>query len=122
MCRRRVSAQRRSDRADVMGESKADTGPVLNTARGLQRPPIGRASRIPGGGPAHIKGDRETWLVDVAATPRGVILDAFRQRASAAGHDVVMDRCVKIEHARFHRGLHYAGFNTGVITSRRRVT
>jgi hypothetical protein len=33
-----------------------------------------------------------------------------------------MDRCVKIEHARFHRGLHYAGFNTGVITSRRRVT
>jgi hypothetical protein len=32
-----------------------------------------------------------------------------------------MDRCVKIEHARFHRGLHYAGFNTGVITSRRRV-
>ena len=42
--------------------------------------------------------------------------------AVAAGLDSVMDRCVKIEHARFHRGLHYAGFNTGVITSRRRVT
>ncbi|MEM8924696.1 MAG: CoA-binding protein [Actinomycetota bacterium] len=40
--------------------------------------------------------------------------------ALAAGMDVVMDRCVKIEHARFAGGLHLAGFNTGVITSRRR--
>jgi len=39
--------------------------------------------------------------------------------ASAAGLDVVMDRCLKIEHARFHGGLHLAGFNTGVINSRR---
>ncbi len=31
-----------------------------------------------------------------------------------------MDRCLKIEHARFHGGLHLAGFDTGVITSRRR--
>ena len=30
-----------------------------------------------------------------------------------------MDRCLKIEHARFHGGLHLAGFNTGVIDSRR---
>ena len=52
----------------------------------------------------------------------GITHDESAQRASAAGLDVVMDRCVKIEHARFHRGLHYAGFNTGVITSRRRVT
>ena len=37
----------------------------------------------------------------------------------AAGLDVVMDRCVKIEHARFHGGLHLAGFDTGVISSRR---
>ncbi|MFF1529665.1 CoA-binding protein [Cellulomonas sp. NPDC058312] len=40
-------------------------------------------------------------------------------RAEAAGLDVVMDRCVKIEHARFHGGLHLAGFDTGVISSRR---
>jgi uncharacterized protein len=40
--------------------------------------------------------------------------------ASAAGLDVVMDRCLKIEHARFHGGLHLAGFDTGVISSRRR--
>ena len=30
-----------------------------------------------------------------------------------------MDRCVKIEHARFHGGLNLAGFVTGVISSRR---
>ncbi|MEL7157525.1 MAG: CoA-binding protein [Actinomycetota bacterium] len=36
-----------------------------------------------------------------------------------AGMNVVMDRCVKIEHARFAGGLHLAGFNTGVIHSRR---
>jgi uncharacterized protein len=31
----------------------------------------------------------------------------------------VMDRCLKIEHARFAGGLHWAGFDTGVISSRR---
>lgn len=39
----------------------------------------------------------------------------------AAGLNVVMDKCVKIEHARFHGGLHLAGFNTGVISSKRQV-
>ncbi|SDI12544.1 hypothetical protein SAMN04488693_10695 [Arthrobacter subterraneus] len=42
--------------------------------------------------------------------------------AEAAGMNVVMDRCVKIEHARFHGGLNLAGFNTGVISSKRQVT
>ena len=41
------------------------------------------------------------------------------RRGEEAGLDVVMDRCVKIEHARFHGGLHLAGFDTGVISSRR---
>ena len=36
-----------------------------------------------------------------------------------AGTTVVMDRCTKIEHARFAGGLHLAGFDTGVISSRR---
>ena len=44
--------------------------------------------------------------------------DVARQ-AEAAGLNVVMDRCVKIEHARFNGGLHLAGFDTGVISSRR---
>lgn len=39
----------------------------------------------------------------------------------AAGLNVVMDKCVKIEHARFHGGLHLAGFNTGVISAKRQV-
>jgi len=39
--------------------------------------------------------------------------------AAGAGMRVVMDRCLKIEHARFHGGLHMAGFDTGVISSRR---
>jgi predicted CoA-binding protein len=42
-------------------------------------------------------------------------------RAEDAGLQVVMDRCLKIEHARFHGGLHLAGFDTGVISSRRRA-
>jgi len=39
--------------------------------------------------------------------------------AGEAGLDVVMDRCVKIEHARLFGGLHWAGVNTGVVSARR---
>ena len=49
----------------------------------------------------------------------GLWSDEAAELASGAGLDVVMDRCLKIEHARFHGGLHLAGFNTGVIDSRR---
>jgi predicted CoA-binding protein len=41
------------------------------------------------------------------------------RRAASEGLEVVMDRCLKIEHARFSGGLHWAGFDTGVISSRR---
>ncbi len=41
------------------------------------------------------------------------------ETAHQAGLAVVMDRCVKIEHARFAGGLHLAGFDTGIISSRR---
>jgi predicted CoA-binding protein len=44
---------------------------------------------------------------------------AVEERAVAAGLQVVADRCLKIEHARFAGGLHLAGFDTGVIDSRR---
>jgi predicted CoA-binding protein len=37
------------------------------------------------------------------------------------GLTIVMDRCIKVEHARFHGGLHLLGFDTGVITSRKTV-
>lgn len=39
--------------------------------------------------------------------------------ARAAGLDAVMDRCVKIEHARLFGGLHWVGVNTGVVSARR---
>ncbi len=41
--------------------------------------------------------------------------------AEAKGLTVVMDRCLKIEHARFHGGLHLLGFDTGQITARKTV-
>lgn len=44
------------------------------------------------------------------------------RKGEEAGLKVVMDRCLKIEHARFYGGLHLAGFDTGVISSRRALS
>ncbi len=49
----------------------------------------------------------------------GIWSDEAAQIAEDLGLQVVMDKCVKIEHARFHGGLHLAGFNTGEISSKR---
>ena len=40
-------------------------------------------------------------------------------RAMNAGLEVVMDRCMKIEHARFYGGLNFVGVNTKVISAKR---
>jgi uncharacterized protein len=51
----------------------------------------------------------------------GVVNRDADAAARAAGLDSVMDRCVKIEHARLFGGLHWAGVNTRVISARRPV-
>ena len=50
----------------------------------------------------------------------GLRHDEAAQKAVDAGLLVVQDRCLKIEHARFSGRLHLAGFNTGVVSSKRR--
>jgi hypothetical protein len=49
----------------------------------------------------------------------GLHSDEAVEIAQAGGLDVVTNRCLKIEHARFAGGLHFAGFDTGVISARR---
>ncbi len=58
-------------------------------------------------------GARAMWL------QLGLVHDEAAAIASDAGLDVVQNRCLKVEHARFAGGLHTAGFDTGVIDSRR---
>jgi predicted CoA-binding protein len=49
----------------------------------------------------------------------GVISETAKRKALEAGLEVVMDRCVKIEHARLFGGLNWIGVNTRVISSKR---
>ncbi len=50
----------------------------------------------------------------------GVRHDEAAAKAEAAGLEVVMNRCPKIEFARLNAELGWHGFNSGVISSKRR--
>ncbi|WBU37975.1 CoA-binding protein [Homoserinibacter sp. YIM 151385] len=62
-------------------------------------------------------------VVAIGATTIWIQLGIWNEEAAydaeARGLTVVMDRCIKVEHARFHGGLHLLGFDTGQITSRK---
>ena len=75
------------------------------------RPP----EEIPGIVEQAIKiGAKAVWmqlrLIDIPAA----------EKALEAGLDVVVDRCIKMEHGRYGGGLHSAGMNTEIISARRR--
>jgi predicted CoA-binding protein len=52
----------------------------------------------------------------------GVVHEAAALRAREAGLEVIMNRCMKIEHARLYGNLGAVGVYTGVISSKRRET
>ena len=79
-----------------------------------------------------IKERQLDFLIRVLALVRGAIPDAelhfavdtaFREAgieiAENAGLTVIVDRCLKIEHARYHGRMHWLGFNSGRISARR---
>jgi predicted CoA-binding protein len=50
----------------------------------------------------------------------GVVNDEAIKRLDDAGVSVIVDRCMKVEHARFSGGLSMAGMDSGVVTAKRR--
>ncbi|MCU1557615.1 MAG: CoA-binding protein [Microbacteriaceae bacterium] len=63
-------------------------------------------------------------VLAVGAKTVWVQLGIWNQDAAIYGESkgltVVMDRCIKVEHARFNGGLRLFGFDTGVISSHKR--
>jgi predicted CoA-binding protein len=64
-------------------------------------------------------------VIAVGAKTVWVQLGIWNQDAAIYGESkgltVVMDRCIKVEHARFHGGLHLLGFDTGQISARKTI-
>ena len=62
---------------------------------------------------------RETVAIHAGALwcQFGVINEEAAQIAEEAGVTVIMDRCLKVEHARYVGRMHWLGFNTERITS-----
>jgi predicted CoA-binding protein len=58
-------------------------------------------------------GARVVWM------QLGLVHEEAAAKARAAGLQVVMDRCIKMEHCRFFGGLNVVGLSTGVVGSRR---
>ena len=100
--------------AEVLGEtllserrrdSRSRSTSSTASASRRRSPPLARE--------AVAKGAKVLWM------QLGIRNDEAARIARDAGLDVVMNRCVKIEHARILGGLNWAGVNTGVISARR---
>jgi len=82
---------------DIFRNSAA-AGPITDEAIGL----------------AKEKGIKVVWM------QLGVINEDAAAKARAAGLQVVMDRCPKIEFGRLNAELSWGGFNSGIISAKRR--
>lgn len=58
-------------------------------------------------------GAKALWLQFGVISPEGADI------AEQGGLAVIMDRCMKVEHARHLGRMHWLGFNTGTVTARR---
>ena len=85
------------DMVDIFRSSE-EAGAIVDEAMGI----------------AKDKGIRVIWML------LGVRDDDAAARAEAAGLEVVMNRCPKIEFGRLHTELSWGGFNSRVISSKRR--
>ena len=72
---------------------------------------------------AEVTPDIARTAVDIGAKVLWLQLGVVNQQAATialeAGLEVVMDRCIKIEHARLMGGLNLFGVKTGVVSSKR---
>lgn len=58
-------------------------------------------------------GARYLWLQYGVISEEGIAI------AEEGGLDVIVDRCLKVEHARYLGRLHWLGFNTQVVSAQR---
>ena len=49
----------------------------------------------------------------------GVISEEGIEIALSGGMEVIVDKCIKIEHARYRGRMHWLGFNSGTVSARR---
>ena len=103
----------------TIGESGADVFRLLRDNGEdlfLKSEPIGPHAELP---------DEIDDVVAIGSPVIWVQLGIWNQEAAEYGESkgltVVMDRCIKIEHARFNGGLHLLGFDTGQITARKTI-